>query len=165
MCPFAATNARTGTDDASARYGGVTDPHDLARFVAAQDGVYPAALAELKCGRKTTHWMWFVFPQLRGLGRSATALHFGIASLDEARAYLAHPLLGPRLHEASAALLAAPGSAEAILGPVDAMKLRSSMTLFAAAAPDPAPFDAVLARFFHGERDPATTDIIEGEAP
>ena len=143
--------------------------HDLAkeldRFVAAQDGVYPSALAELKRGRKTTHWMWFVFPQVRGLGRSATALHYGIASRDEARAYLAHPLLGARLHEAAAAMLGARGEAEAVLGTIDAIKLRSSMTLFALVADDPAPFDAVLARFFGGARDPATIDLLEGEAP
>jgi uncharacterized protein (DUF1810 family) len=147
------------------RYAGVADPFDLARFVAAQDGVYPAALAELKRGHKTSHWMWFVFPQLRGLGRSATALHFGIASLAEARAYLAHPLLGARLIEATTAVREAPGSsAEAILGAVDALKLRSSMTLFAAAADDPAPFEAVLARFFGGADDPATIAIIGEKA-
>nr|WP_233130762.1 DUF1810 domain-containing protein [Sphingomonas jeddahensis] len=141
---------------------GVTDPYHLARFVAAQDGVYPGALAELRRGRKTSHWMWFVFPQLRGLGRSPTAQHYGIASLAEARAYLAHAVLGPRLHEASATVLAAPGSAEAILGPVDALKLRSSMTLFAAAADDPAPFGAVLRRFFDGAPDAATEVLLRG---
>jgi uncharacterized protein (DUF1810 family) len=140
----------------------MTDPFDLARFVAAQGDSYPAALAELRRGRKTSHWMWFVFPQLRGLGRSTTAQHYGIASLAEARAYLAHEVLGHRLHEASAALLAAPGSAEAILGPVDALKLRSSMTLFAAAANDPAPFAAVLHRFFADVPDAATEALLRG---
>jgi uncharacterized protein (DUF1810 family) len=144
------------------RLPGVTDPFDLARFVAAQDGAYPDALAELRRGRKTSHWMWFVFPQLRGLGRSPTAQHYGIASLAEARAYLAHPLLGPRLNEASAAVLAAPGSAEAVLGAVDALKLRSSMTLFAAAADDPVPFAAVLRRFFDGVPDAATEGLLRG---
>lgn len=134
----------------------VTDPFDLARFLAAQETSHATALAELRRGRKTTHWMWFIFPQLRGLGRSDMAFYYGIASLDEARAYLRHPVLGPRLAEACAALLSAPGSADAILGSVDAMKLHSSMTLFAAAADDPAPFDAVLARFYGGARDGAT---------
>ncbi len=144
------------------RLGGVSDPFDLARFAAAQDGVYPDALAELRRGRKTSHWMWFVFPQLRGLGRSPMAQHYGIASLAEARAYLAHPILGPRLIEASAAVLAAPGDAETILGSVDALKLRSSMTLFAAATDDPTPFAAVLQRFFDGVPDAATEQLLRG---
>lgn len=131
---------------------------NLDRFVTAQEGSYTAALAELRQGHKTSHWMWYVFPQLRGLGHSPTAQHFGIASLDEARAYLAHPVLGPRLLEASAAMGAASGSA-GILGPVDAMKLRSSMTLFALAAADPAPFRAILDRFFDGP-DPATHALL-----
>ncbi|OWK28945.1 DUF1810 domain-containing protein [Sphingomonas mucosissima] len=138
----------------------MTDPFHLGRFVAAQETSQAAALAELRRGRKTTHWMWFIFPQLRGLGRSDTATYYGIASLDEARAYLRHPLLGSRLIEACAALLLASGSADAILGPVDAMKLHSSMTLFAAAADDPAPFDAVLARFYGGTRDAATMALL-----
>jgi len=138
----------------------MTDPHDLGRFVTAQDGSYAAALGELRRGRKTSHWMWFVFPQLRGLGRSATAQHYGIGSLDEARAYLAHPALGPRLLETTAAVLAAPGSAEAVLGTIDALKLRSSMTLFAAAADDPAPFQAVLDRWFDGAPDQATIEML-----
>src|SRR3954454_3991697 len=108
---------------------------DLDRFVAAQAPVYATVLAELRAGRKQSHWMWFVFPQLAGLGRSATALFYGIASADEARAYLAHPLLGARLRECLAALSAHEGgSAEAIFGVVDAMKLRSSITLFEAVA-------------------------------
>ena len=106
--------------------------------------------------------MWFIFPQLSGLGRSAMAHTYGIASLDEARAYLAHPVLGARLYEATAALLAAPGSAETTLGDVDAMKLRSSMTLFALAADDPAPFRAALDRFFAGHEDAATIDVLKG---
>ncbi|RSV14540.1 DUF1810 domain-containing protein [Sphingomonas sp. ABOLG] len=135
------------------------DPFDLDRFVTAQHGSYADALTELRHGRKTSHWMWYVFPQLRGLGHSPTAQHFGIASLDEARAYLAHPLLGPRLHAACAALATASGSAVDILGPVDAMKLRSSMTLFARAADDPAPFQAIIDRFFDGP-DPATHALL-----
>src|SRR5690349_7212891 len=107
---------------------------DLSRFVAAQAPVYAEALAELRRGRKEGHWMWFVFPQLAGLGRSPTALFYAIGSLAEARAYLAHPVLGPRLRECTETLLAhRRRGAEAILGPVDAMKLRSSMTLFEAA--------------------------------
>jgi len=135
----------------------------LDRFVAAQEAVYAQALAELKRGRKQTHWMWFVFPQLAGLGRSETARFYGIASAAEARAYLVHPLLGPRLRECAEALLARDERrAEAILGPVDAMKLKSSMTLFEAVAEDRAPFEAVLDAFFAGERDAATLALIDG---
>jgi uncharacterized protein (DUF1810 family) len=137
----------------------VSDPFDLARFVDAQDahGTYGTALAELRAGRKTTHWMWFVFPQLTGLGRSATAQHFAVSGLDEARAYLAHPVLGPRLRECATALTELPGhDPVAVLGSVDAAKLRSSMTLFAHASPEPV-FRAVLDRFFAGDDDPATT--------
>ncbi len=143
-----------------ARCRPMTDSHSLDRFVAAQADVHDRALAELHAGRKTSHWMWFVFPQLRGLGRSATATHFGIASLDEARAYLAHPLLGPRLRAACAAVLRAGGDAVDVFGPVDAMKLRSSMTLFEAAGGEPALFGAVLDRFFAGTRDPATLKLL-----
>ena len=135
----------------------------LDRFVAAQDGVYADALGELRRGRKTSHWMWFVFPQIAGLGHSATARFYAIGHIGEARAYLAHPLLGPRLAECVDALLAHRGqTAEAILGPVDAMKLKSSMTLFAAVAADPAPFAAVLDAFFAGARDPATLERLGG---
>lgn len=138
-------------------------PFELERFVAAQDGVYPQALAELRRGRKESHWMWFVFPQMAGLGRSGTARFYGIGSAAEARAYLAHPVLGPRLREAAEAVLAhAERSAEAILGLVDAMKLQSSMTLFAAVAEDPAPFAAVLDAFFGGECDAATLGLLDG---
>ena len=136
------------------------DRYDLQRFVDAQAGIYPQALAELRRGRKTSHWMWFVFPQLAGLGHSAMARRYAIADLAEARAYLAHPLLGPRLIEASGVVGSAPGvSAEAIMGGIDALKLRSSMTLFAIAADQPAPFEAVLARFFAGARDAKTVRL------
>ena len=128
----------------------------LDRFVDAQRETYATALAELRAGAKRSHWMWFVFPQIAGLGRSETAQFYAIRDLAEACAYLAHPLLGPRLIEATAAAVAAPGSAQAIMGPVDAIKLRSSMTLFAAVAGDPAPFEAALARFFDGAPDEAT---------
>ncbi len=133
---------------------------DLDRFVSAQADVYPQALAELRRGRKTSHWMWFVFPQIAGLGRSETARFYAIRDADEAHAYLAHPMLGPRLVEATLAVTAAPGSAEAILGGIDAMKLRSAMTLFAAVADDDAPFVAALDRFFDGQRDPATLALL-----
>jgi len=133
---------------------------DLERFVKAREDVHPRALAELRAGAKRSHWMWFVFPQIAGLGSSAMARTYAIRDAAEARAYLAHPLLGARLREATAAIAAARGSAEAILGGVDAMKLRSSMTLFAAVADDPTPFDAALARFFGGERDAATLDLL-----
>jgi len=134
------------------------DPHDLARFVSAQDGgVYERALAELRAGRKSSHWMWFVFPQVAGLGRSQLAQHYAIASLDEARAYLTHPVLGPRLVECAQALLSVTGrDAEQILGGVDALKLRSSMTLFAHADPDQPAFGAVLDRYYGGAPDPST---------
>ena len=137
----------------------MADPHDLARFVAAQGDTHVAALAELRRGRKAGHWMWWEFPQLP-LGHSPTARAYAIRSLDEARAYLAHPLLGPRLIEAVAAAIAAPGSAAAIFGGVDALKLRSSLTLFARAADDPAPFRAGLDRFFDGEEDGETLRLL-----
>jgi len=127
----------------------------LDRFRQAQEGVWEEALAELRRGAKRGHWMWFVFPQVAGLGRSETARLYAIRDLDEARAYLADPVLGPRLVEACRAILAAPGSAEAILGPVDAVKLRSSATLFEAAGGGD-PFAAVLDRFHGGERDGET---------
>lgn len=133
---------------------------DLSRFLDAQNATYDAALAELRASAKHSHWMWWIFPQIAGLGRSETARFYAIKSTDEARAYLSHPLLGARLMEASAAVLAAKGSAEAIMGDIDAIKLRSSMTLFAAVANDPAPFRAVLDRFFNGEPDRATLALI-----
>jgi uncharacterized protein (DUF1810 family) len=136
---------------------------DLARFVDAQASAYAAATDELARGRKTSHWVWFVFPQLAGLGRSAMSERYAIRSLAEARAYLAHPLLGQRLRECAALLLAAPGSdAAAILGPIDAVKVRSSMTLFHRADPAEPLFAEVLARFYGGP-DPAT-DRLLGEA-
>ena len=134
---------------------------DLQRFVDAQSGTYDRALAELRAGRKTGHWMWFVFPQVAGLGRSATARHYAIADLDESRAHRAHPVLGPRLVECARALTELPGSDPvAVLGPVDAVKLRSSMTLFAHAAPDEPVFRAVLEQYFGGVEDDATTSRL-----
>lgn len=137
---------------------------DLQRFVDAQDdhGTYDQALSELRAGRKTSHWMWFVLPQVSGLGQSPTAKHFGIAGLDEARAYLDHEVLGPRLLECCRALLALDGgtTAEEVLGSVDAMKLRSSMTLFARADPDERLFPDVLDRFFDGTADERTIRLL-----
>ena len=137
----------------------MSDPFDLERFVRAQDGgVYAQALRELRAGAKRGHWMWFVFPQVAGLGRSSTAQHYALAGLEEARAYLAHPVLGPRLVECAQALLELSGRDPVrVLGSVDAVKLRSSMTLFEAAAPDERVFAEVLERWFDGERDEATT--------
>ena len=137
---------------------------DLQRFVDAQDagGTYEQALGELRAGRKTGHWMWFVLPQLVGLGRSDTARRYALGSLDEARDYLAHPVLGPRLRACAQALTALPeDDAERVLGPVDAQKLHSSMTLFALAAPDESVFAAVLAQYFGGELDRGTTRLLE----
>ena len=136
---------------------------DLDRFVRAQDdgGTYARALAELRAGRKSSHWMWFVFPQVAGLGRSATAQAYAIADLAEARAYLAHGVLGPRLRECCRALLDLDEvSAEQVLGEVDAIKLRSSMTLFALADPLEAVFADVLERFYDGEPDERTVSLV-----
>lgn len=137
--------------------------YDLDRFVAAQNsgGTYEQALAELRAGRKSSHWMWFVFPQIAGLGRSAMAQAYAIADLDEARAYLAHPVLGPRLVTAAETLVThRHRSADAILGGIDAIKLRSSMTLFAHADAGQTVFRTVLDQFFDGEEDPATLERI-----
>jgi uncharacterized protein (DUF1810 family) len=136
------------------------DPYDLQRFVDAQAGVIGTVGKELRAGRKRSHWMWFVFPQLRGLGMSSTAQFYGLASLDEARAYLAHPVLGPRLLECCALMLAVPGrSAHEILGSPDDLKFRSCLTLFSLAAPDEAVFRQGLERFYGGEPDPRTVAL------
>ncbi len=137
------------------------DPFDLERFVQAQGGVHEQALRELRNGAKRGHWMWFVFPQVAGLGSSPTAQRYAISGLDEAHAYLAHPVLGPRLVECAQALLEL-GERDPVrvLGSVDALKLRSSMTLFEAAAPDERVFGEVLERFYDGERDAATTSRL-----
>ena len=134
---------------------------DLQRFVEAQERVYDNALSELRAGRKTSHWMWFVFPQIAGLGHSAMAQAYAIASADEAAAYLAHPLLGARLRECARVLTELEGrSAEQVFGGLDAQKLRSSMTLFARAAPDEPLFRAVLEQYFGGEEDEATLERL-----
>lgn len=136
-------------------------PPHLDRFLAAQAPVYAAVIDELRRGRKATHWMWFVFPQLVGLGRSEMSRRFGISSLDEARDYLAHPILGARLRECCGlVLVAAPRSAEQIFGPIDAMKLRSCVTLFHRAAPAEPVFSGLLERFFEGAEDEATLDLL-----
>ena len=132
---------------------------DLERFVQAQDsgGTYQQAVTELRSGRKTTHWMWFIFPQIAGLGRSAMAQAYAITDLAEAQAYLAHPILGPRLIECAEIVAAQQGrSAEQIFGGIDAIKLRSSMTLFAHAAPDQTIFQQVIDQYYDGQ-DPETT--------
>ena len=130
---------------------------DLQRFVDAQSQTYDQALAELRAGEKRTHWMWFVFPQIAGLGRSGMAQRFAISGLGEARAYLSHPTLGRRLVECARALTALDtADAVAVFGSVDAQKLRSSMTLFAAAAPDEPVFREVLDHWFDGVEDDAT---------
>jgi uncharacterized protein (DUF1810 family) len=135
----------------------VNTSSDLSRFVDAQEGVYDDAARELRAGRKTSHWMWFVFPQIAGLGRSPTAQRYAIGSLDEAAAYVAHPVLGERLRECARILTELQGrSAEEVFGGLDAQKLRSSMTLFARAAPGEPLFADVLAMYFGGEEDPAT---------
>jgi uncharacterized protein (DUF1810 family) len=137
------------------------DPFTLARFVDAQAAVYPAALAELRAGRKTGHWIWFVFPQLAGLGRSPMSQRYAISGLDEARAYLGDPVLGPRLLECCRALLDHGGrSAEAILGSIDAVKVRSSMTLFHRAAPDEPAFRRVVDVLYGGSLDPRTDELL-----
>ena len=134
---------------------------DLDRFITAQEPVIAQVRAELAAGRKRTHWMWFVFPQLRGLGRSETARRYGIASRAEAAAYLAHPVLGPRLRECVALLLATPGrSAHEILGSPDDLKLRSCLTLFQAVSGGDALFSQALARFHGGQPDEATLDLL-----
>jgi uncharacterized protein (DUF1810 family) len=138
----------------------VSGDEGLERFVTAQEGVYAAALNELRQGRKRSHWMWFIFPQLRGLGASALSWRYGIESKDEAAAYLDHDLLGPRLSECARAVNAISGrSAEEIFGPVDAMKLRSSMTLFELAGGG-APFRQCLDSYFGGTPDPRTIDLL-----
>jgi len=139
------------------------DPFDLERFVTAQEAVFPAVLAELKAGRKRSHWMWFVFPQLQGLGHSSMAAFYGIISLREARAYLTHPLLGPRLVRCTRTVTNIEGgSLNEIFGSPDDMKFQSSMTLFALAAADPdSPFYKALDRWCGGTLDAQTLRLLE----
>lgn len=138
-----------------------SNPFDLQRFLYAQSGVYESVLRELKSGRKTSHWIWFIFPQVTGLGRSSTAKHYAIGSFEEAHAYLAHSELSARMRECCELLLRHRGGlAEDILGSVDALKLRSSMTLFAGVSDEPV-FGAVLDAFFEGHPDPATVSTLD----
>ena len=137
-----------------------TDPFNLERFVLAQRDTYSQALSEMVRGRKVTHWMWFIFPQVRGLGRSYESQYYGISSLDEARAYLSHAVLGDRLKQCVTALLDIEESpALAIFGPIDEMKLRSSLTLFRAASNEPV-FDEAVKKFFNGVPDTKTLYIL-----
>jgi uncharacterized protein (DUF1810 family) len=145
--------------------GSVEDPHDLDRFVSAQDGggTYRQALAELRQGSKRSHWMWFVFPQLAGLGHSPTARRYAVSGLDEARAYLRHPVLGPRLLESAAAVAGHTGrTAGQIFGGTDEKKLRSSITLFLRADPEEAIFQRLLDQYFEGLPDAATDQLLSG---
>ena len=142
-----------------------SDAYDLERFVVAQDarGTYASAVAELRAGRKVTHWMWFVFPQIAGLGMSEMSRRYAISSLDEACRYFAHPILGERLRECARVLTELDDSmADDVFGHVDAMKLRSSMTLFARAAPEDPLFAEVLERYFDGVADDATEARLRG---
>lgn len=140
---------------------------DLERFVEAQEPVFDAVRAELQAGKKRTHWMWFVFPQLRGLGRTSTAQFYGLASADEARRYWAHPVLGPRLMDCVRWVLAAPhgSSAHDIFGSPDELKFRSCLTLFQHVAPDEAQFAAALARFYDALPDPRTLQLLADARP
>jgi uncharacterized protein (DUF1810 family) len=136
------------------------DPHDLQRFIDAQESVIDTVRAELQAGRKRSHWMWFVFPQLKGLGSSSMAQHYGLASLEEARAYVQHPLLGARLKECCALMLQVPDrSAHDILGSPDDLKFHSCVTLFGLAAPHEPVFRQCLQRFWAGARDPRTVAL------
>ena len=143
----------------------MNDPCNLQRFIDAQDGIFEQAIDELRRGRKQSHWMWFIFPQLAGLGRSPTAQFFGLSSIDEARAYLAHPVLGVRLRESVEAIVpwSKRLSAEEILGPIDALKLKSSLTLFDQVEPD-ALFRTGLDRFFAGKKDERTLALLNERA-
>ena len=139
------------------------DPHDLQRFVEAQDEVIEQVKRELRSGRKRTHWMWFVFPQMAGLGSSRMAQRYAIGSREEAEAYLAHPTLGPRLRECTGLVNAVESrTADEIFGSPDDLKFRSSMTLFDAVADDPEPFETALERYYDGDRDERTLELLDG---
>lgn len=143
-----------------------SDPFDLERFVEAQSETYESAVAEIRAGRKQSHWMWFVFPQLHGLGYSAMARRYGITGLAEARAYLSHPVLGARLRECAEALEALDSgeSVTGIFGSTDAMKLRSSLTLFAQAAGQESVFERLLDKYFAGRWDDRTVAALQEQA-
>jgi uncharacterized protein (DUF1810 family) len=140
---------------------GTPAPFDLSRFLLAQEEDYDQALAEIKNGRKRTHWMWFIFPQIDGLGFSSTAKYYSIKSIDEARAYLEHPILGPRLRECAEAAVSVEGrSATEIFGSPDDLKLRSCATLFACVSPPGSVFERLLAKFYRGARDEKTLQLL-----
>ena len=139
----------------------MSDVYNLDRFITAQAPVYDTVLAELQAGRKSSHWIWFIFPQIAGLGRSGTAQQFAIGSLDEAKAYLQHPVLGPRFRECTQLVLNVEGrTAEEIFGYPDYLKFRSCMTLFLTAATDNALFKSALLKYFHGQPDQLTLDLL-----
>lgn len=140
---------------------GRSDPYELNRFISAQDGIYDRVLAELRGGQKRTHWMWYIFPQIDGLGHSPTTRHYAIKSVEEARRYLSHPVLGARLVECAEAVLAVQGlSASDIFGHPDDWKLQSSMTLFALVAESHSVFERVLDKYFQGKQDVRTLQIV-----
>ncbi|MCI0685534.1 MAG: DUF1810 domain-containing protein [Gemmataceae bacterium] len=140
---------------------GPDDPHDLGRFLRAQEDDYAQALAEIRSGRKRSHWMWYIFPQIDGLAFSATSKHFSIKSVEEARAYLDHPVLGPRLLECAEAVVGVDvRSATEIFGSPDDLKLRSCATLFACVSPPGSVFDRLLAKYYGGERDAKTLQLL-----
>ena len=141
--------------------GSPGDPYDLARFLQAQESDYEQALSEIRSGRKRTHWMWYIFPQIDGLGFSSTAKHYAIKSIEEARAYLDHPVLGPRLRECAQAVVRVDGrTAREIFGSPDDMKLRSCATLFACVSPPGSVFDRLLEKYYAGERDDRTLNLL-----
>ena len=145
----------------SHEYEDVSDPFHLARFVSAQEGVFDTALAELRRAQKRSHWMWFIFPQVAGLGNSLTSKKYAITGLDEARSYLSHPLLGPRLLDCCRAILSVQGkSASEIMGYPDDLKLRSSMTLFSLAGNSTPEFQEVIDRYFSGQLDRRTLELL-----
>jgi uncharacterized protein (DUF1810 family) len=138
------------------------DPYDLKRFLQAQADDYQQALAEIKSGRKRGHWMWYIFPQIDGLGISATSKHYSIKSVEEAKAYLEHPILGPRLLECVEALLAIEGkSATQIFGAPDDLKLRSCATLFASVSPPDSTFQQLLNKYYAGQSDDKTLELLK----
>ncbi|HLG56981.1 MAG TPA: DUF1810 domain-containing protein [Vicinamibacterales bacterium] len=139
------------------------DPYDLARFVDAQEDSYQQALSEIRSGRKQSHWMWYVFPQFAGLGVSSTSQRYAVKSVAEAEAYLAHPVLGPRLLEIAEAVLRLEGrSASEVFGSPDDMKLRSCATLFVCVSPDDSVFHRIIDKYFDGQRDEATLRLVSG---
>jgi uncharacterized protein (DUF1810 family) len=142
---------------------GSSDPYDLSRFQQAQEGIYEQALSEIESGRKRSHWMWYIFPQIDGLAFSSTSQRYSIKSLDEARAYLDHPILGPRLRECAEAVIRVEGrTAGEIFGSPDDLKLRSCATLFACVSPPASVFDRLLTKYYQGRRDDKTLHLLEG---